>query len=64
MAQGQRFDPAAFIAPPVPDDQNFLKTPLVKDWFVPQRNPPGVGPAGSGLGIPRSGDERLLHVRV
>lgn len=60
MAQGQRFDPALFVLPPVPDAQNFLKAPGVKDWFVPPRYPSGVGPTACGIGIARSGDERLL----
>ena len=60
IAQGQRFDPAAFVPPPVPDDQNFLKAPLIRDWFVSDRTAPGLGPPRRILAITRPGDERLL----
>ena len=32
-AKGEHFDLAALLAPPVPDDENFLKAPLVESWF-------------------------------
>src|SRR5580700_9736113 len=33
-AQGEQLDYKAFIPKPVPDDQNFAATPLIKSWFV------------------------------
>ena len=33
-ARGAQLDYRAFIPKPVPDDQNFAATPLVRSWFV------------------------------
>ncbi len=33
-AGGARLDYAAFIPKPIPDEQNFAATPVVKSWFV------------------------------
>ncbi len=32
-AKGERFDPASFIPPPVPEDQNFALTPVVASCY-------------------------------
>src|SRR6185436_8523753 len=32
-ANGGQLDLAAFVPPPVPEDQNFAATPFVKSWF-------------------------------
>ena len=32
--QQERLDWAAYIPPPVPDDQNFFKAPKMEDWFA------------------------------
>ena len=60
MAQGQRFDPDAFNLPPVPDAQNFLKAPLIADWFAFYRLAPGTFPTGNVIRITRPGDVDLL----
>ena len=33
-ARGEQLDLNAFIPKPIPDDQNFAGTPLIKSWFV------------------------------
>jgi hypothetical protein len=33
-ARGEQLDLKAFIPKPVPDEQNFAATPLIKSWFV------------------------------
>jgi hypothetical protein len=33
-AQQERLDWAAYVPPPVPDDQNFFKAPKMEDWFA------------------------------
>ncbi|MGD0650806.1 MAG: hypothetical protein ABSA97_06665 [Verrucomicrobiia bacterium] len=43
-ARGEQLDFKAFIPPPVPDDQNFAATPLIKSWFVRESS------AGNKLG--------------
>ena len=32
-AKGETFDINKFIPPPVPDDQNILKTPIMETWM-------------------------------
>jgi hypothetical protein len=47
-AKGEVFDWAAYVPPPVPDDQNFYKAPKMREWFVrehfdiPGRDPTNV----------------------
>ncbi len=41
-ARGEQLDYTTFIPQPVPDDQNFAATPLVRSWFV-QPPPPDGG---------------------
>lgn len=38
-ARGEQLDPTAFIPKPVPDNQNFAATPLIKSWFVEESSP-------------------------
>ncbi len=33
-ARGEQLDLNAFIPKPIPDDQNFAATPLIKSWFI------------------------------
>lgn len=40
-ARGEPLDFKALIPKPVPDDQNFAATPLVKSWFDPKREKEG-----------------------
>ncbi|HOC56537.1 MAG TPA: hypothetical protein PKI20_13025 [Verrucomicrobiota bacterium] len=40
-ARGEPLDFKAVIPKPVPDDQNFAATPLVKSWFDPKREEQG-----------------------
>ena len=68
-AKGEKFDAAAFIPPPVPDDQNFAMTPLVSTTYgqILDRNghpiyPPNTNvvnrlhmPLDSGDGGPTNG---------
>ncbi len=37
-AKGERFDPASFVPPPVPKEQNFFETPLWNDMHFVQTN--------------------------
>jgi hypothetical protein len=37
-ARGAQFDYRAFIPKPVPDEQNFAATPLVKSWFLKENS--------------------------
>lgn len=45
-AKGEKFDFAAFVPPPVPDDQNFAMTPLLAPLydFNPEPRQPGQSP--------------------
>jgi len=33
LARGEQLDPEAFMPPPVPDDQNFIKVGPIETWF-------------------------------
>src|SRR5579863_4720129 len=37
-ARGEQLDYKAFIPKPIPDEQNFAATPLIKSWFVRSNN--------------------------
>jgi hypothetical protein len=37
-ARGEQLDYKTFIPNPIPDDQNFAATPLIKSWFVRSNN--------------------------
>jgi len=56
-AKGASLDWAAYIPPPVPDEQNIFKAPKMAEWFV--RNSSGIGqfqgPASTGPLPPISG---------
>ena len=56
-AKGERFELAAFIPPPVPDDQNFFETPLWNDLHFVRTN----GGRGMGRRGPREQD-RFQHL--
>jgi hypothetical protein len=45
-ARGEVLDWAAYVPPPVPDDQNLFKAPGISDWFVQEFVP---DPGGLGM---------------
>jgi len=47
-AKGAKLDWAAFIPPPIPDDQNIFKAPRMEEWFM-HKKLPGPGPLGELL---------------
>jgi hypothetical protein len=69
-AAGEVLDWAAYIPPPVPDDQNFFKAPQMQEWFVkpPSKNP-GVAespklPPALALGSRMERDLMVAEVRI
>ncbi len=60
VAQGQRLDPEAFVLPPVPDAQNFLKAAPIRDWFTFSSRAPGTSPTENLIRITQPGDADLL----
>jgi len=58
MARGQKLDLSAFIPPPVPDDQNFAMTPLLKPLFG--KDPTYVEHLNKRLSWPQSKGEKKM----
>jgi len=58
MARGQKLDLSAFIPPPVPDNQNFAMTPLLKPLFG--KDPTYVEHLNKRLEWPQSKGEKKM----
>jgi len=68
-AKGEVLDWAAYVPPPVPDDQNLFKAPGISDWFVQDSSGSGLSANISGKQWPFRypkvpGTNRLLLAEV